>query len=294
MHIPVLLKETIDGLEIKSGNIVVDATLGGGGHSREIVERFGESIQLVAIDEDEEAIIRTKEFLNNSNIQLVQGNFRDIDKILENIGLEKIDKIIADLGISSFQLDDGKRGFTFMKDEPLMMTMKKNPSGDDITAENIVNDWGEETIADIIYAYGDERYSRRIAKAIIEARKIKRITNSLELAEIIKNSVPTIYRYGKINPATRTFQAIRIAVNGELEALKSILIKGIPVLRSEGRIAIISFHSLEDKIVKNFFKEQEDRGVGKRITKKPITPTQEEIKMNPRSRSAKLRIFEKK
>lgn len=291
-HTTVLLHETIDGLGIQPGDIVFDGTLGGGGHTAEVCKRHGTSVTMIATDRDADAIARSRDRLLAMGCEpkLVQASFRTIDEVL---GTRGADRIMLDLGISSDQLDDSGRGFTFRKSEPLEMTMHKAPGEDDLTAYQIVNEWGEESIADIIYGYGEERYSRRIAKAIIEARHAGPIKTTDQLAEIISRSVPAAYRRGRIHPATKTFQALRIAVNDELGSLTDALAKGFAALHSGGRIAVISFHSLEDRIVKRFFREKVQEGVATLITKKPIVPTDEEIKANSRSRSAKLRILQK-
>src|SRR3989344_797839 len=275
MHKTVLLKEVIEGLLApqKAGNeklVVIDATFGGGGHSLEICKKFPK-IKIIALDQDKSTWEKAKSKFKNldCDISFVNENFRNMDKVLEG----KADGIIFDLGLSSDQLENSGRGFSFMKPEPLLMTMKDRrdnlPSPEDLTAEEIVNTWEEKHLADIIYGYGEERFARKIAKAIVEGRR------------------------GRIHPATKTFQALRIAVNDELGALKEGLIKGFDGLEVRGRMAVISFHSLEDRIVKRFYKEKEKEGKAKLINKKPIVPTKEEIKNNPRSRSAKLRILEK-
>jgi 16S rRNA (cytosine1402-N4)-methyltransferase len=204
-----------------------------------------------------------------------------------------VDRILLDLGLSSFQLDDGGRGFTFRKDEPLLMTMKKNPDENDLTAMDIVNTWEEKTIADIIYGFGEEKYSRKIAKAIVESREQKKIKTTFDLVEIIEKSVGHLYKKSKIHPATKTFQALRIATNAELTNLEMFIKKSFERLSRGGRIAIITFHSLEDRIVKRSFVELKQKGYAELITKKPIVPTVEETKSNPRARSSKLRIIEK-
>jgi len=294
MHISVLLKESIDGLDIHPKDIYMDLTLGSAGHAKYALEKMNGNITVIGVDEDTDALERSRTILgNNKNIFLEKSNYRDIDKVLRDLRVEKVNRIMLDLGISSDQIEESGRGFTFNKDEPLLMTFAKNLKKDDLTAEYIVNNWGEETLADIIYGYGEERYSRRIAKAIVEYRKKKAIKSTSELVEIIKSAVPKFYMTGKIHPATRTFQAIRIAVNDELNGIKEVLNKGLNVLTKGGRIAVISFHSLEDRIVKNFNKEKEKSGQIKIITKKPIVASEEELKNNPRSRSAKLRIIEK-
>lgn len=294
MHIPVLLKETIDSLSLKSGDIIIDGTLGGGGHTTEIVKRFGSGVKIIGLDLDEDAIPRAKASLStmSSDVVFRTVSFLDFKKVMDDLHLPHVDKILLDLGISSFQLDDGGRGFTFRKDEPLLMTMKKNPGEEDVTAYDVVNSWDEETLADIIYAFGEERYARRIAKAIVTARSEKAIKTSRELADIVENAVPKRF-HQKIHPATKTFQAIRIAVNMELSAVEKAIPEMFESLSAGGRLAIISFHSLEDRIVKTKFKEIVEKSHGRLITKKPIVPGDEELRMNPRSRSAKLRVIEK-
>jgi 16S rRNA (cytosine1402-N4)-methyltransferase len=287
MHESVLLHETIESLALASGDVVVDGTLGRAGHVLEAL-RVQPDIFVIGIDRDEQAIEESTKRIAavTKNFKIFSGNFRDIDKFVP-----KADKIILDLGISSPHLDSSGRGFSFQKDEPLLMTMKRDLGEADFTARDIVNGWDEEDIANVIYAYGDERYSRRIAKAIVLAREEKPIETTFELVDIIKGSVPGIYRKGKIHPATRSFQALRIAVNDELGSLKQGLATGFATLAPGGRMAVISFHSLEDRIVKNFMRDAEKEGKGKSLTKKPIVPTEEETRRNPRSRSSKLRVF---
>ncbi len=293
IHKSVLLQETVIGLNLPKDGIVVDGTFGGGGHSQFVSQNFPE-VKIIAIDQDKGAWEKAKDkFTNIKNVVFHNNNFREIKDVLEKDGLEKIDGIILDLGLSSDQLDASGRGFSFMRDEPLLMTMKENPSLEDVTAKDIVNSWKEENLADIIYGYGEEQFSRRIAKGIVEARKIKPIETTFELVEIINKSVPSLYKKGKINPATKTFQALRIAVNDELSSIEEGLINGFEVLKSKRRMSVISFHSLEDRIVKRFFKEKEKNGEGILINKKPIIASEIEIKENSRSRSAKLRIIEK-
>ncbi|MDO8493691.1 MAG: 16S rRNA (cytosine(1402)-N(4))-methyltransferase RsmH [bacterium] len=290
-HIPVLLKETVEGLNIKSGSVVLDATFGGGGHSREICKIVGNSGKLLSLDADPVAKTRIdSEAMSSCNFELVTANFRDIDKVMEERKIEKLDGAMFDLGLSSFQLDDGGRGFTFQKDEPLQMTFG---AGAKFTAEEIVNGWDEENIADIIYGYGGEQFSRRIAKKIVEERKIGPIKTTFQLVRIIGDAVPDFYRKRKIHFATKTFQALRITVNDEIGALKEAIEKAWLVLNSGGRLAVISFHELEDRVVKIFFRDKKAGGMANAITKKPIVPSKEETSSNPRSRSAKLRVVEK-
>lgn len=293
-HQSVLLHEAIGLLDIQKNDVALDATLGGAGHAEKITEKLGKKGLFVGFDLDHDAIARASAKLSNAvcRTELIEANFRTIDIALPERGIEKIDKALFDLGWSSFQLDAG-RGFSFLKDEPLTMTYAKNPSPHAITASLIVNTWGEESIADIIFGWGEERYSRRIAKAIIERRKKKTFETSKELAETIKDSVPGFYRRGRIHPATRTFQALRIAVNDELGALTQGLNAAWRLLAPGGKIAVISFHSIEDRLVKQNFAEKEKAGEGTRLTKKPIPPSAEEIQHNPRARSAKLRVIQK-
>ncbi len=320
IHKTVLLNETIDGLNLSrsqaknqalknpqslvlksspaSEKIVLDATFGGGGHSKEILERYP-NVKVVALDQDKGAWEKAKSKFRGleKRISFVNKNFRDLD----NLGAElpsrssapKFDAIIFDLGLSSDQLENSGRGFSFMKDEPLQMTMKENPLPEDLTAMDIVNGWSEKSLADIIYGYGEERFSRRIAKGIVEARKKGKIETTGQLVKIIEENVPSAYRRGRLHFATKTFQALRIAVNDELGTLQIGLEKGLEALKKGGRMAVISFHSLEDRIVKRFYKEKEKEKKVILINKKPIIGKEEEIKNNPRSRSAKLRILEK-
>ncbi|MFA6251527.1 MAG: 16S rRNA (cytosine(1402)-N(4))-methyltransferase RsmH [Candidatus Paceibacterota bacterium] len=294
-HISVLLSESIDGLEIKPGEIIVDGTLGGGGHTLEIIRRLGNKVKIICLDLDTDAIRRAKKLIDKTlgDVVYQTAGFQDIEQVLDGLKIKNVDKILLDLGLSSFQLEEGDRGFTFSKDEPLLMTMKKNPNSNDLTAYEIVNTWGEESLADIIYGFGEEKYSRKIARAIVEAREEKEIKTTFDLNEIIEKTVGKFYRGKKIHPSTRTFQALRIATNSELINLEKVIQKGFERLSIRGRMAIISFHSLEDRIVKKAFLKLKQEGCANIITKKPIVPSDEEIKLNPRSRSAKLRLIEK-
>lgn len=308
-HESVLLKEAIDGLDIQAGDVYLDATTGGGGHMEEVWKRMSakggsasggkDSIVILGIDADEVSLQIAKERLDLSGAKpkLAVLNFRNIDKVPEMFGIKNPTKILFDLGWSSDQFlgdnpEEG-RGFSFQKDEPLIMTFGRKIKEEDITAYDVVNEWEERNLSDVIYGYGEEKYARRIARAIVQRREKGPIKTSLELSEIIKRAVPIFYRFGRIHPATRTFQAIRIAVNDELRALEEGLNKGFDILAGSGRMAVISFHSLEDRIVKNFFRSKLADDMGELINKKPIIPSDEEIKRNPRSRSAKLRIFKK-
>jgi len=282
IHRTVLLNETIEGLNLKSDCVVLDCTFGGGGHSREVLRRFPKA-RIIALDQDKSVWKN-----DDARISFHNENFSNLDKVLRG---EKVDGIIFDLGLSSDQLENSGRGFSFLKNEPLLMTIKENPQAEDITAKEIVNSWEEKNLADVIYGYGEERYARGIAKAIVEARKEIEIKTTFDLVKIIKGAVPASYRRGRINPATRTFQALRIAVNDELGVLKDGLEKGFEKLKAGGRMAVISFHSLEDRIAKKFYKGLEREGKAKLINKKPVEASPEELKSNPRSRSAKLRIL---
>ncbi|MCC2631264.1 MAG: mraW [Candidatus Paceibacter sp.] len=295
-HISVLLHEAIDGLAIKAGGIHVDGTLGSGGHVEEVVKRFGNTVRVIGIDMDADALARSKQRFEHldAKIDFVQGNFRTIDAILDTLGISTVNSILLDIGLSSNQLEESGRGFSFQNNEPLQMTFGKDVQEGDTTAETVVNEWSEDTLETIIRGFGEERYAGRIARAIVEAREIDPIKTTHELTSIIASAVPMRYKKGKIHPATRTFQAIRIAVNQELQALEEGLQKGFERLAPNGRMAVISFHSLEDRIVKNYFKKLITEGTALGITKKPITPGEQELSHNRRSRSAKLRIIEKK
>jgi len=294
-HVPVLLDETMDILNIEPGNVYADGTLGGGGFSEEILKRLNKNGFLIGIDRDAEAVknVRT-EFENrfdNKNFKLFHSNFSKIDEIVHAAGFKEIDGVVLDLGISSIQLE-GARGFSFNEDESgggLDMRMDKETG---LTAYDIVNGYSEQNIADIIYKFGDEKFSRRIAKRIIEYRKNKPVETSLELADIVRKAVYKGYgkfRKFKTDPATKTFMALRIFVNAEYDSLSEFLEKLKNVLKKGGKAVIISFHSGEDRLVKHFLK---NNLFFKPLNKKPIVPGEEEIKKNPRSRSAKLRAFE--
>lgn len=278
---------------------------GGAGHSEEILKRLSEKGLLIGIDRDEEALEAAKKRLEKyKNVKYIHGNHDDLYEILTELGIEKVDGILLDLGVSSYQLDERNRGFSYMGDAKLDMRMDKTQK---LTAEEIINEYPEEKLADIIYKYGEERFSKLIAKNICKQRNIKRIETTNELVEIIKNSIPKS-KQNDGHPAKRTFQAIRIEVNNELEPLYNTTIEAIKLLKEHGRLAVITFHSLEDRSVKEAFIEAEGRctcpkdlpycvcgykSYGKIITKKPILPTKEEQDENARSKSAKLRIFER-
>lgn len=293
-HIPVLLQPTIEGLQIKEGEIVVDATLGLGGHSREICQKIGKTGTLIGIDQDSSTLAKAKEYLSiyPANKIFKLSNFRHLAEILDQAGIEQVDTVLFDLGFSSEQMDLSGRGFTFQKDEPLLMTLASDIDQNSLTAEEIVNNWEEDNLADIIYGYGEEKFARRIAKVIFEARKEKPIRTTYDLVELIRQAVPTWYTKRRIHFATKTFQALRITVNDELGAFKEGLAGAWDRLDDEGRIAVISFHSLEAKLVKDFIKEKKKNKELELITK-VVKPTREELLNNPRSRSAQLRIFKK-
>lgn len=303
-HVPVLLEECIEGLQIKPDGIYVDGTLGGAGHSQQIVKRISEKGLLLGIDRDEEAICVAKERLKEfSNVQFVHDNHDNMKAILAKLEIPAVDGILLDLGVSSYQLDEKNRGFSYLGESQLDMRMDKMA---ELTAKEVVNIYSEEKLANLIYEYGEERFSRRIARNICEQRRKKEIETTAELVKIIEKSVPRKKEQG--HPAKRTFQAIRIEVNNEIEPLYQTILDSIEMLKPQGRLCVITFHSLEDRAVKNAFLEAEGKCIcppglpycmcgaqklGKIVTKKPILPSEEEMKQNTRSKSAKLRIFEK-
>jgi 16S rRNA (cytosine1402-N4)-methyltransferase len=306
IHVPVLLDEVIQYLRIKKGGIYVDCTLGGGGHSREILKKIGPKGKLVAIDQDESALkIARQELKNYKNVIFIHDNFRHLANILNSHKIPKCSGILFDLGVSSFQLDIKERGFSFNAVARLDMRMDTKV---DMTAGYLVNNLPSEQLEKIIKEYGEERWARRIAKLIVEQRKISPINTTSDLVAVIARAMPAAARPKNIHLATRTFQALRIAVNDELEALKEGLKAAIGVLEKGGRLCVISFHSLEDRIIKDVFRELargctcpvdfpvcvcNKKSTLKIIAKKPILPQEEEIAANPRSRSAKLRVAEK-
>ncbi len=287
MHKPVLLHESITALDIHDDEIIVDGTFGGGGHSKAIDE-LGKNIKLICVDLDEDAQDRFEKFFKGSKAIFVHDNYKNAKAILEKVGESKANKVLLDIGTSSFQLDNDTRGFSFQSDSPLAMTLSKSGSYTGFNAYDIVNEWEESSIADIIFYYGEDSFARVIAKAIVKARALVPIKTSKDLADLI---AVTIKRKGRLHPATKTFQALRIAVNDELTVLKEALSAWWEHLLPGGRIAVITFHSLEDRIVKRWMvSEEQEKRV---ITKKPIIPSTEELQINPRARSAKLRIIEK-
>ena len=305
-HVSVLLNECLEALNIKEDGIYVDCTLGGAGHSSQIVKRLSKNGRLIGIDQDRDALRAAGERLQNfSNVTLVHNNFHNIGAILEELGVEKVDGILMDLGVYSYQLDEGERGFSYMKDAPLDMRMNRE---NNFSAYDVVNDYSEEELYRIIRDYGEEKFAKRIANFIVNKRSEKNIETTLELVEIIKDAIPAKARREGPHPAKRTFQAIRIEVNSELSILNKAIEDGVNKLNSGGRMAIITFHSLEDRIVKNKFRDLAvscrcpkefpvcicgEKAKVKVIIRKAIEPSKQEVEENPRSRSAKLRVIEK-
>lgn len=287
VHIPVLVNEILSFINFQRG-ILVDCTFGGGGHTKAILENFRE-ISVIGIDQDEDAIMRGMELkeIYGNRLKLYKQNFRNVEMVLKEEGIDSVNFFLLDLGVSSDLLFDENRGFSFMKSGPLDMRMDKN---NDITAGFVINTYPKERLADLFYRYGEEKLSRRIARVIVEYRKKKRIETTDELAKIIKECAG---KRQKIHPATRVFQALRIYVNDEIGALQDFLNKSLNLLVSGGRIGVISFQSIEDRVVKNFFRQKEKEGILEILTKKPIVPTEREVKLNIRARSAKLRVGEK-
>lgn len=305
IHKPVMLQECIEGLNIKESGIYVDGTLGGAGHSIEIVKRLSNKGLLIGIDRDAEALDAAKSKLNKySNVKYIHGNHDDIENLLTQINIEQVDGILLDLGVSSYQLDEKARGFSYMGEAILDMRMDKTQS---LTAQDVVNTYSLEELSKIISDYGEEKYAKAIANNIVKQRATKKIETTLELVEIIKRAIP-ISKQKEGHPAKRTFQAIRIEVNNEIEPLFNTIKQSVKMLKSKGRLCVITFHSLEDRLVKKAFQELEGictcpsdlpycvcgcKSEGKVINKKPILATKEELENNSRSKSAKLRIFEK-
>lgn len=304
-HKPVMLSECIKGLNIKPDGIYVDGTLGGAGHSKEIAKRLSKDGLLIGIDRDDDALKAAKENLKEfQNVKFVKDNHDNIKQILEDLEIEKVDGILLDLGVSSYQLDERNRGFSYLGENELDMRMDKTQ---ELTAQKVVNTYSEEKLANIIYEYGEERFSRQIAKNICEERKQKEIVTTKQLVEIIEKSIPRS-KQNDGHPAKRTFQAIRIEVNDEIKPLYNTIKNCIDCLNDNGRLCVITFHSLEDRAVKNAMNDAKGKctcpsdlpycvcgakSLGKIITRKPIVATEEELEQNSRSKSAKLRIFER-
>ena len=306
-HKSVLLQETIDSLKVKPGGIYVDGTLGGGGHAFELCSRLGKDGRLIGIDQDEAAISAASERLSEykGQVTIVRSNYSRMPQVLDELGIGKVDGIYLDLGVSSYQLDTPERGFTYREDVPLDMRMdQRNP----MTAADIVNTYSEEKLYRVIRDYGEDKFAKNIAKHIVRKRQEKPIETTGELVEAIKAAIPARVRATGGHPAKQTFQAIRIELNGELEVLESSIDRMIERLNPKGRLAVITFHSLEDRIVKHKFRENEQPCIcppdfpvcvcgrvskGRVITRKPIIPTEEEEKENNRAKSSKLRVFER-
>lgn len=306
-HISVLLEECIEGLNIKEDGIYVDGTLGGAGHSNEICNLLSENGLLIGIDQDQDALKVATEKLSDQKckVELVHSNYEHFKYIIENLNIEKVDGVLLDLGVSSYQLDTAERGFSYMKDAPLDMRMDQTSAK---TAKDIVNKYSTDELIKILRVYGEEKFAKRIAEKIVSVREEKEIETTLELVKIIDGCIPTKNKIKYGHPAKRTFQAIRIELNRELEVLKDTLQDMISALSPEGRLCVITFHSLEDRIVKQLFRENENpctcprdfpvcncgkKATGKMKPRKPILPSEEELEVNSRSKSAKLRIFEK-
>lgn len=294
-HKSVLLQEVLANLNLRDNSSYLDLTLGSAGHAQAVCTLGLKGLTIIGVDADAHAIERSAKNLEgcSANIILEKSNFRNFPDVLAKHHIKSVNAIVIDLGISSEQLDIARRGFSFRFDEPLVMTLNDEPSENELTAKIILNEFPEESLANVIYAYGEERFARRIARWIVEYRQQRPITLTSQLETIVRSAIPAKFQSKKINPATKTFQAIRIAVNNELETAREAILKAPRYLAPGGRLAVISFHSLEDRIVKQTFKELKERGDGIIITSKPIIPGEHELTENPRARSAKLRIFEK-
>ena len=305
-HIPVLREQCIECLNVKEGGVYVDGTLGGGGHSSCVLKRLNNTGRLIGIDRDSEALEHTSKMLAEySNVTYIKDNHENIKNILQELGINEVDGMLLDLGVSSYQLDEPSRGFSYMHDAPLDMRMNKDQ---EFTAYDVVNKYSEEALSKIFFEYGEEKYSKSIARKIIDSRNKKEIKTTFELVDIIKSAIPPKARNEKQHPAKRVFQAIRIEVNGELIDLEKALKDAVMSLKVGGRLLVITFHSLEDRIVKKTFENLQGKctcppdfpkcicgfeSCGKIITKKPIIADDTELIENPRARSAKLRVFER-
>lgn len=292
VHISVMPQEVMALLDLKPGNTVVDATLGMAGHSVLIAQAVGSSGHLIGLDRDSASLAKARVRLASFGlrIDLLQGSFADIDRLLASVNVSAVDGVLMDLGISSFQLDDSDRGFAFSVDGPLDMRMD-NTVGP--SAADLVNSLSAIELERIFWQWGEERFSRRFAQSIVTARAGRKIERTKELADLLLRSLPGSYQRGRIHPATRVFQALRIAVNDELGALPKGLRKAFDLLKPGGRLVTIAFHSLEDRIVKQQFKQWDEEGLGKNLVKKPLVPTEEECTMNSRARSAKVRAIKR-
>lgn len=291
VHTSVLTDEIFGMLAPKDGDVVLDATLGGGGHTERLLSAPG--VTVIGIDADEDAIERARKRLRSfgERVLFIRGNFRNVRNLLSAAGVDSVSHALFDLGLSSDQLESSGRGFSFLRDEPLRMTFGEPVLGFD--ARTLLNEWSEESIANVLWGYGEERYARRIARAIAEKRRTHPIERTSQLVAIIEHSVPFAYRKGKTHPATRTFQALRVAVNDELASIEKGVTEAVALLSRGGRIAVVSFHSIEDRMVKKTIKALAQVASVSAVTKKPLTPSREEVRRNPRARSAKLRVAEK-
>jgi 16S rRNA (cytosine1402-N4)-methyltransferase len=294
LHIPVMLSEVIDYLDPKPGQIIVDATLGTGGHSLEILKRITPGGRLIGIDRDEDSLAVCRQRLSefSGSYEFVHANFVDVDQVLENLGIDKIDGIVFDLGISTYQLKDAERGFSFQQEGPLDMRLDKSSY---ISAYDLVNNLNENEISHMLWSFGQERWHNRIAHLLVEERRNQPISTTSQLADLVMRAIPHRYRRGyyRIHPATRTFQAVRIAVNRELEILESAIKKAVAILKKKAKICVISFHSLEDRVIKHTFRALKAEGLIDIITAKPLTPADSEVAANPSSRSSKFRAAER-
>ncbi len=293
-HITVLKDEAVEALALRDTSIVIDATLGACGHAKEIVSRLGKRGTMIGIDADQSAIENARISFKDARctVHLEVGNFKNVDSILVHLHIEEVDAILADLGWRMDQFGGNGRGFSFKYDEDLLMTFG-NPAEYPFVARDILNEWDEKDIKNVLTGYGEERFAWRIAQKVVEARATKPIMTTFDFVAIIESAVPVWYRHGRIHPATKSFQALRIAVNDELTVLETFVRKSVELLAEGGRLVIITFHSIEDRVVKHLFKNLAHDHVGTVITKRPVTATREEIQVNPRARSAKMRVFEK-
>lgn len=306
MHISVLYHELIDSLNVEPDGTYVDCTGGGGGHAALLLQKLSQKGRLIILDRDVEAVERLKEkFAGDNRVIVVHSNFADIDKALHDLGIKEVEGVYADFGVSSFQLQDGSRGFSFRKDGPIDMRMDTS-CGEPVS--EVVNTFSESNLSTIIYKYGEERFANSIAKAIVKRRAVKPFSNTLDLADVVRGAIPKKFHKKGINPATKTFQAFRIFVNGELDAVEALMSKIASLIKVKGRFAAISFHSLEDRIVKEWLNQYaltcvcpaefpvcvcNKKAEFKIINKKPILPMEKEVVENPLSRSAKLRVAER-
>jgi 16S rRNA (cytosine1402-N4)-methyltransferase len=294
LHVPVMLQEVLDFLKPQPGQVIVDATLGTGGHALEILRRIIPGGRLVGIDRDENSLAICKERLAEfkDSVDFVHANFADLDQVLEKLGIKEIDGIIFDLGISSYQLADAARGFSFQEEGPLDMRLDKSSY---ISAYDLVNNLNENEISQLLWNFGQERWHNRIAHLLVQERRNEPISTTKQLANLVMRAIPQRYRrsYYRIHPATRTFQAVRIAVNRELEILESTVKKAVDILRKPARICVISFHSLEDRAIKHTFRALKAEGLINIVTAKPLTPGPRELEANPSSRSSKFRVAER-